>query len=223
MAPLVIYAFDVVQVCLLADATGSLLAYDALTSGSSFMRGGSRYGSHESVDSSAICVEPSQRSSSMNSHKRELSLSDPTINQNLTAPKRAERSKSEIAQPEAGEIFHPSGKEELTASNSGPGSSRHSSRHNSGHLCTSGEGKDKDGSRRTSSGSHYDGGMAKFDFDVSDFFMCGAPLGIVLAFRKLHRLDEMTSMLESFLGYCLLHFVGTLYVCHIVASFCFNN
>ncbi|XP_059163186.1 protein retinal degeneration B-like isoform X4 [Physella acuta] len=180
------------QVCLLADATGSLLAYDALTSGSSFMRGGSRYGSHESVESSAICVE--QRCPSINSHKRELSLSDPTINQNLTAPKRAERSKSEIVQPEAAEINHPLGKEELTASISGQGSSRHSSRHNSGHLCTSGEGKDKDGSRRTSSGSHYDGGLAKFDFDVSDFFMCGAPLGIVLAFRKLHRQDEVTTL-----------------------------
>ncbi|CAL1546251.1 unnamed protein product [Lymnaea stagnalis] len=136
------------QICLLADATGSLLAYDALTSGSSFLRGGSRYGSHESVDSSAICAEPTHRSASINSHKRELSLSDPNINQNmaagsLSAPKRAERSKSEI-----------------------------------------------DTSRRTSSGSHYDGGIAKFDFDVSDFFMCGAPLGIVLAYRKMHRAED---------------------------------
>ncbi|KAH9515200.1 hypothetical protein Btru_019493 [Bulinus truncatus] len=181
------------QICFLADATGSLLAYDALTSGSSFMRGGSRYGSHESVESSAIGTETAHRSTSINSHKRELSLSDPALNQNqvsgsLPPPKKAERSKSEIVPPDPSEVC----KEDVPALTSSHGSVKHSFRHNSAHLSTSGEV-----SRRTSSGSHYEGGMAKFDFDVSDFFMCGAPLGLVLAYRKMHRADDMIVLRPS--------------------------
>ncbi|XP_012945649.1 protein retinal degeneration B [Aplysia californica] len=192
------------QVCLMADATGSLLAYDALASSSSpFLRGGSRYGSHESVESSAIGAEHSGSAGLPPHHMprsaREMSLSDPSLNpvvtasSNLNAPKRTERSKSEVAAPDCSEIYVPC-KEELSASASVPVSSisRHSSRHSSGgHLSASGEGRDKDISRRTSSGSHYEGGLPKFDFDVSDFFMCGAPLGLVLSYRKIHRGDDL--------------------------------
>ncbi|XP_055861562.1 protein retinal degeneration B-like isoform X1 [Biomphalaria glabrata] len=184
------------QICFLADATGSLLAYDALTSCSTLMRGGSRYGSHESVESSAIGTETSHRSASMNSHKRELSLSDPALNQNqatgsLPAPKKAERSKSEIVPPDTSEIYSTC-KEEPPPVAMRHDSKKYSFRHNSVHLCTSGEV-----SRRTSSGSHNEGGLAKFDFDVSDFFMCGAPLGIVLAYRKIRRSDDMTMLRPS--------------------------
>lgn len=181
--------------CLLSDAVGSLLAYDALTSVSSpFTRGGSHYGSHESVESSAIGAETAASSSLLNSHARELSLSDPslipnTLSGSLTAPKHPERSRSEVAPPDSSEVYQPC-REELTAMVSATLSSRQSSRHNSGHLSASGECRDKDISRRTSSGSHYDSGMAKFDFDVSDFFMCGASLGMVLAYRRLHRGDD---------------------------------
>lgn len=179
----------------MADAVGSLLAYDALTSFcSSFTRAGSHYGSHESVESSAIGAEPTACSPVLDSRARELSLSDPSLVPNtpsgsLSTPKRPERSKSEIVPPDSSDVYQ-SCREELTSMVSSTLSSRYSSRHNSGHLSASAENKEKDVSRRTSSGSHYDSGMAKFDFDVTDFFMCGTPLGMVLAYRKLHRGDD---------------------------------
>ncbi len=40
--------------------------------------------------------------------------------------------------------------------------------------------------RRRSSSSASDSGGAKLDFDITDFFMFGSPLGIVLAHRKIH-------------------------------------
>lgn len=40
-------------------------------------------------------------------------------------------------------------------------------------------------SRRSSSSTMLDGSsQGKFDFEVSDFFMFGSPLGLVLALRK---------------------------------------
>lgn len=43
-------------------------------------------------------------------------------------------------------------------------------------------------SRRTSTGSQSD--LGKFDFEVSDFFMFGCPLAVVLAHRKLSTVAE---------------------------------
>ncbi|KTF93391.1 hypothetical protein cypCar_00026622, partial [Cyprinus carpio] len=42
------------------------------------------------------------------------------------------------------------------------------------------------GSRRSSSSTMLEGGgaLGKFDFEVSDFFLFGSPLGLVLALRK---------------------------------------
>ncbi|XP_069475755.1 membrane-associated phosphatidylinositol transfer protein 2 isoform X3 [Ambystoma mexicanum] len=41
------------------------------------------------------------------------------------------------------------------------------------------------GSRRSSSSIMLDGGsMGKFEFEIADFFLCGSPLGLVLALRK---------------------------------------
>ncbi|XP_078523715.1 membrane-associated phosphatidylinositol transfer protein 2 isoform X7 [Lissotriton helveticus] len=41
------------------------------------------------------------------------------------------------------------------------------------------------GSRRSSSSTMLDGGsVGKFEFEISDFFLCGSPLGLVLALRK---------------------------------------
>lgn len=41
------------------------------------------------------------------------------------------------------------------------------------------------GSRRSSSSTMLEGGsLGKFDFEVTDFFMFGSPLGLVLALRK---------------------------------------
>jgi len=41
------------------------------------------------------------------------------------------------------------------------------------------------GSRRSSGSTMLEGGsLGKFDFEVTDFFMFGSPLGLVLALRK---------------------------------------
>lgn len=46
--------------------------------------------------------------------------------------------------------------------------------------------KNDPGSRRSSNSTMLEGGgaLGKFDFDVSDFFLFGSPLGLVLALRK---------------------------------------
>ena len=46
------------------------------------------------------------------------------------------------------------------------------------------------GDRRRSSSSTSDCGSAKLEFEVSDFFMFGSPLGLVLALRKVHSDDK---------------------------------
>ncbi|GFN94445.1 membrane-associated phosphatidylinositol transfer protein 2 [Plakobranchus ocellatus] len=249
------------QVCLLADAMGSLLAYDALAPFSSALtRHGSRYGSHESVESSAMGPVTSNVShnsrgignTNIASYRmREMSLSDPHIiseeiatrvgseSQGASLPtssspsnqdaavsgaalsssppntsfmshgpgagigyqRKGEKSRSEIGIPDAAGVYPsiPSGTQhnrkipcdEGTYSGQAqvsPSAARH-------HLlsCEIGRGgdwKDKDSSRRTSSGSHFEGGIAKFDFDVTDVFMCGAPLGMVLAYRKAQKLHD---------------------------------
>ncbi|RUS73636.1 hypothetical protein EGW08_018609, partial [Elysia chlorotica] len=132
------------QVCLLADALGSLLAYDALAPFSaSLTRHGSRYGSRESMESSAIGP-----------------CSDPVQGQGHPLP--------------------PGTRQHHLSCDGGGG----------GGGARTGDWRDKDFLRRTSSGSHYEGGIAKFDFDVTDVFMCGAPLGMVLAYRRAQKLQE---------------------------------
>lgn len=54
------------------------------------------------------------------------------------------------------------------------------------------------GSRRSSSSTMLEGGgaLGKFDFEVSDFFLFGSPLGLVLALRKtvVPSLDGMLTL-----------------------------
>ncbi|KAL3276185.1 hypothetical protein HHI36_020904 [Cryptolaemus montrouzieri] len=49
--------------------------------------------------------------------------------------------------------------------------------------------------RRRSSSTSEASGNAKFDFEVSDFFMFGSPLALVLAYRKLSTSEDKTSNL----------------------------
>ncbi|CAD5120699.1 DgyrCDS9263 [Dimorphilus gyrociliatus] len=51
-------------------------------------------------------------------------------------------------------------------------------------------------SRRTSTGS-YGGESGKFNFEVYDFFMFGAPLGLLLAFRRLCKTDERQNVIPK--------------------------
>lgn len=166
----------IMQICLLADSTGSLLTYDALTRmHSPFLRGGSHYGSRDSVDD--IHEETSKPASAgtLNSNTRNLSRSDPDLDNSDHTPRleqrpRTERSRSEVSPPKSSD---------LSCGDSG----RQTSYRNSARLSAS--LSDRGPSRRTSSGSNFDGGFAHFDFDVSEFFMFGSPLALVLAYRRV--------------------------------------
>ena len=72
------------------------------------------------------------------------------------------------------------GRERQTAQSESAGRERHGSGPNASRLSVHEHGP----SRRTSSGSHVDGTASRLDFDVSDVFMLGSPLGLVLAYRR---------------------------------------
>ncbi|XP_071093822.1 protein retinal degeneration B-like [Haliotis cracherodii] len=165
------------QICILADSTGSLLAYDALTRASQHsMRGGSRYGSHNSLEEegggdSKSCDHRQSGRRTLQETKQ-LSQSDPDLAPEANATHlldhtdRYKRSKSEVVPPDFMELRR-----------------QGSSRQNSTHLSVN--QSENAASRRTSTGSHFESSYTKFEFDVSDFFMCGSPLGLVLAYRRL--------------------------------------
>lgn len=61
------------------------------------------------------------------------------------------------------------------------------------------------GSRRSSSSTMLEGGsLGKFDFEVTDFFLFGSPLGLVLALRK--------TVVPSLDGEVVLFFVLSLFL-----------
>ena len=169
-------AILITQICLLADSTGSLLSYDALTRmHSPFLRGGSHYGSRDSVDEIPEETPKPTGAGSLNSNTRNLSHSDPDLEKSDHAPRiehrpRTERSRSEVSPPKSSDFG---------CSDSG----RQTSYRNCARLSAS--FSDRGPSRRTSSGSNFDGGFAQFDFDVSELFMFGSPLALVLAYRKV--------------------------------------
>lgn len=47
--------------------------------------------------------------------------------------------------------------------------------------------------RRRSSSTSEQSGQVKLDFEVTDFFMFGSPLALVLAYRKISSPDDKTS------------------------------
>lgn len=51
--------------------------------------------------------------------------------------------------------------------------------------------------RSRSSSTSEQSSQAKFEFDVSDFFMFGSPLALVLAYRKLSTSDDKHSKLDN--------------------------
>ncbi|CAG5136202.1 unnamed protein product, partial [Candidula unifasciata] len=175
------------QVCLLADAVGSLFAYDALTSASSpFRHDGSHCSSQESLESSSACPESGVASMPLSRSSRKFSLSDPNLVQDTLSPSRIrhpERSKSQIMASDVSKAYHCSQKE-CKEKLLQPLPSQNSLLNSKDNSATR-ENVEKAATRRTSGES--DGSSAGFDFDVSDFFMCGAPLGMILAYRNFQR------------------------------------
>ncbi|XP_069134986.1 protein retinal degeneration B-like isoform X2 [Argopecten irradians] len=189
------------QVCLLADAMGSLLGYDALCqANANYTRGLSTFDSHCSLndsDSSAIRQEQDQDSTL----KRDAQL-DPSASAFRRGENTQNSGKSNLETSR--QLSH----SDPDLSAGGSLSDKHFNRSDfvssecklrrqcsanvrphQTHLSVSDGAKDECG-RRTSMGSYNDGSVIKFDFDVSDFFMLGSPLGLVLAYRRMFFGDD---------------------------------
>ncbi|XP_056150172.1 membrane-associated phosphatidylinositol transfer protein 2-like isoform X2 [Lampris incognitus] len=164
------------QVCLIGDCVGGILGFDALCSSNQTVnesQNSSRRGSIVSVQdqdllSPGIVINSGHGSASPNLEgSRHLSRSNIDIPRCCTADdtkrqlprKRSDSSTYELDTIKQHQAFL---------------SSLHSS-----------VLRNDPTSRRSSSSTMLDGGsLGKFDFEVSDFFLFGSPLGLVLALRK---------------------------------------
>ncbi|KAJ8312604.1 hypothetical protein KUTeg_009977 [Tegillarca granosa] len=173
------------NVCLIADSTGALLAYDALSQVSNTLgRGSSQYDSHGSLVEQDYLQKEQARINAPKSNLESsacFSHSDPELRDSETPDitlSEKQLSKSDIVEmenrpkPQAGSIKQSS-------------------------VYLNVNDRNQDGPcRRTSSGSYYDGTYMKFEFDISDLFMLGSPLGLILAYR---RIDPIAARIEPLL------------------------
>ncbi|KAG8597583.1 hypothetical protein GDO81_002329 [Engystomops pustulosus] len=162
------------QVCLVGDCVGGILGFDALCYSNqtvSESQNSSRRGSVVSVQdtdllSPGISVNSSYCSSSNLETSRHLSRSNIDIpRSNGEDPKRQlPRKRSDSSTYELDTI------------------KQHQAFLSSLHSSVL---RNDPGSRRSSSSTMLDGGnIGKFEFEISDFFLFGSPLGLVLALRK---------------------------------------
>lgn len=162
------------QVCLVGDCVGGILGFDALCYSNqtvSESQNSSRRGSVVSVQdtdllSPGISVNNSYCSSSNLETSRHLSRSNIDIpRSNGEDPKRQlPRKRSDSSTYELDTI------------------KQHQAFLSSLHSSVL---RNDPGSRRSSSSTMLDGGsIGKFEFEISDFFLFGSPLGLVLALRK---------------------------------------
>ncbi|XP_075951084.1 membrane-associated phosphatidylinositol transfer protein 2 isoform X2 [Anarhichas minor] len=161
------------QVCVIGDCVGGILGFDALCSSSvtvSESQNSSRRGSAISVQdllSPGIIINSVSPSSPSLEGSRHLSRSNIDIPRcsGPDDPKRQLlRKRSDSSTYELDTIKHHQ--------------AFLSSLHSSALL-------GEPGSRRSSGSTMLEGGsLGKFDFEVTDFFMFGSPLGLVLALRK---------------------------------------
>ncbi|XP_060926875.1 membrane-associated phosphatidylinositol transfer protein 2-like isoform X1 [Limanda limanda] len=164
------------QVCLIGDCVGGILGFDALCSSNQTVnesQNSSRRGSIVSVQdqdllSPGIIVNSGHGSSSPTLEgSRHLSRSNidiPRAGAGDDTKRQLPRKRSDSSTYEMDTIKH----------HQAFLSSLHSSVLRSDAV-----------SRRSSSSTMLDGGsLGKFDFEVSDFFLFGSPLGLVLALRK---------------------------------------
>ncbi|XP_073532310.1 membrane-associated phosphatidylinositol transfer protein 2 isoform X5 [Phyllobates terribilis] len=162
------------QVCLVGDCVGGILGFDALCYSNqtvSESQNSSRRGSIVSVQdtdllSPGISINNSYCSSSNLETSRHLSRSNIDIpRSNGEDPKKQlPRKRSDSSTYELDTI------------------KQHQAFLSSLHSSVL---RNDPGSRRSSSSTMLDGGsIGKFDFEISDFFLFGSPLGLVLALRK---------------------------------------
>ncbi|GIY96481.1 protein retinal degeneration B [Caerostris extrusa] len=159
------------QVIIVADSVASLMAYDALCRNARYE---GRFGSETSInDPDAVQNQPlSARSNPL------ISISDGgSVDEGVSMDTRPHRQSSQNAKiyrkshshPQESEPPHCDDNIQVNRLLSAPNTRRHSSASNdqSSHL--------------------------KLEFEVSDFFMFGSPLGTVLAYRKMLTFDDKSS------------------------------
>ncbi|XP_008416805.1 membrane-associated phosphatidylinositol transfer protein 2-like isoform X3 [Poecilia reticulata] len=164
------------QVCLIGDCVGGILGFDALCNSTPTVnesQNSSRRGSVISVQdqdllSPGIIVNSGHGSSSPTlESSRHLSRSNidiPRVSSSDDTKKQLPRKRSDSSTYEMDTI------------------KQHQAFLSSLHSSVL---KSDAGSRRSSSSTMLDGSsLGKFDFEVSDFFLFGSPLGLVLALRK---------------------------------------
>uniref|UniRef100_A0A674P0Z5 Phosphatidylinositol transfer protein membrane associated 2 n=1 Tax=Takifugu rubripes TaxID=31033 RepID=A0A674P0Z5_TAKRU len=148
------------QVCLIGDCVGGILGFDALCSSTQTVnesQNSSRRGSIVSVQVPSPTLEGSRHLSRSNIDIPRAGASEDTRKQ--MPRKRSDSSTYELDTIKQHQAFL---------------SSLHSSILHNDAV-----------SRRSSSSTMLDGSsLGKFDFEVSDFFLFGSPLGLVLALRK---------------------------------------
>uniref|UniRef100_A0A3B4VNY3 Phosphatidylinositol transfer protein membrane associated 2 n=1 Tax=Seriola dumerili TaxID=41447 RepID=A0A3B4VNY3_SERDU len=163
------------QVCVIGDCVGGILGFDALCSSSvtvSESQNSSRRGSAISVQDTDLLspgivinsVSPSSPSLEGSRHLSRSNIDIPRCSGPDDPKKQLPRKRSDSSTYELDTIKH----------HQAFLSSLHSSVLHA-----------EPGSRRSSSSTMLEGGsLGKFDFEVTDFFLFGSPLGLVLALRK---------------------------------------
>ncbi|XP_023194080.1 membrane-associated phosphatidylinositol transfer protein 2-like isoform X2 [Xiphophorus maculatus] len=163
------------QVCVIGDCVGGILGFDALCSSSvtvSESQNSSRRGSAISVQDTELLspgiiinsISPSSPSLEGSRHLSRSNIDIPRSSGPDDPKKQLPRKRSDSSTYELDTIKH----------HQAFLSSLHSS-------VLHGE----PGSRRSSNSTMLEGGsLGKFDFEVTDFFLFGSPLGLVLALRK---------------------------------------
>uniref|UniRef100_A0A8B9T7S4 Phosphatidylinositol transfer protein membrane associated 2 n=1 Tax=Anas platyrhynchos TaxID=8839 RepID=A0A8B9T7S4_ANAPL len=147
------------QVCLVGDCVGGILGFDAL------------------------CYSNQTVSESQNSSRRGSVVSVQVIGSNLEASRHLSRSNIDIPRSNGEDP-----KKQLPRKRSDSSTyeldtiKQHQAFLSSLHSSVL---RNDPGSRRSSSSTMLDGGnIGKFEFEITDFFLFGSPLGLVLALRK---------------------------------------
>lgn len=163
------------QVCVIGDCVGGILGFDALCSSSvtvSESQNSSRRGSTISVQDTDLLspgivinsISPSSPSLEGSRHLSRSNIDIPRSSGSDDPKKQLPRKRSDSSTYELDTIKHHQ--------------AFLSSLHSSVLL-------GEPGSRRSSNSTMLEGGsLGKFDFEVTDFFLFGSPLGLVLALRK---------------------------------------
>lgn len=174
------------QVALIGDSVGSILGFDALCRAAQI---GSRYGSENSINE-----EPASSAPRPNPL---ISISDGSGNEDAEDAGAAAASSGSTAA--AAVQGTPSRNYRKSASHPPDAAAAAAS---ASEVTGMGDGASSfyrllsaPPPRRSSSCSSEQGGHGRFDFEVSDFFMFGSPIALVLAYRKMLSFDDKNAPL----------------------------